>query len=61
MTDNYTAFARRLARKLDVMRLDARAIRNEQLAGDLHECLILLAKMEKEHDSNVFDITDRSQ
>jgi hypothetical protein len=59
MTDNYTAFARRLARKLDVMRLDARAMRNEQLAGDLHECLILLAKMEKEHDSNVFDITDR--
>jgi len=61
MTDNYTAFARRLARKLDVMRLDARAMRNEQLAGDLHECLILLSKMEKEHDSNVFDITDRSQ
>jgi hypothetical protein len=61
MTDNYTAFARRLARKLDVMRLDARAMRNEQLAGDLHECLILLAKMEKEHDSNIFDITDRSQ
>ena len=61
MTDNYTAFARRLARKLDVMKLDARAMRNEQLAGDLHECLILLSKMEKEHDSNVFDITDRSQ
>jgi hypothetical protein len=59
MTDNYTAFARRLARKLDVMRLDARAMRNEQLAGDLHECLILLAKMEKEHDRNIFDITDR--
>ena len=61
MTDNYTAFARRLARKLDVMRLDARAMNNEQLAGDLHECLILLAKMEKENDSNIFDITDRSQ
>lgn len=61
MTDNYTAFARRLARKLDVMRLDARAMRNEQLAGDLHECLILLSKMEKEHDRNIFDITDRSQ
>ena len=57
MTDNYIAFARRLARKLDVMRLDARAMNNEQLAGDLHECLILLAKMEKENDSNVFDTT----
>lgn len=57
MTENYTAFARRLARKLDVIRLDARAVGNEQLAGDIHECLILLAKMEKENDSNVFDTT----
>lgn len=60
MTTNYTAFARRLARKLDIMRLDAKASGKEQLVQDLGECLTLLAKMEKEYDSNVFDITDRS-
>lgn len=61
MSENYTAFARRLGRKLEVMRLDAKGRKQDQLVHDLGECLTLLAKMEKEHDRNLFDITDRSQ
>lgn len=61
MSENYDAYAKRLFRKLEVLRLDARHRKQEQLVHDLGECLTLLAKMEKEHDRNLFDITDRSQ
>ena len=59
MTDNYNAYAKRLMRKLEVLRLDAKHRKQEQLVHDLGECLTLLAKLEKEHDRNLFDITDR--
>jgi hypothetical protein len=61
MTDNFNAYAKRLMRKLEVLRLDAKHRKQEQLVHDLGECLTLLSKMEKNIDSNIFDITDRSQ
>jgi hypothetical protein len=61
MSENYAAYAKRLMRKLEVLRLDAKHRKQEQLVHDLGECLTLLAKMEKNLDRNIFDITDSSQ
>jgi hypothetical protein len=61
MSENYAAYAKRLMRKLEVLRLDAKHRKQEQLVHDLGECLTLLAKMEKNLDRNIFDIADRSQ
>ena len=47
MTENYSLYGKRLMRKLDILRLDAKARGNTQLVHDLGECLTLLDKMEK--------------
>ena len=61
MSENYDAYAKRLMRKLEIIKLDAKHRKQDQLVHDIGECLTLLAKLEKEHDRNLFDITDRSQ
>ena len=50
MNDTYSAYAKRLHRKLDILRLDAKASGNAQLVHDLGECMTLLAKLEKAHE-----------
>ena len=61
MTDNHSLYAKRLFRKLEIIKLDAKHRKQDQLVHDIGECLTLLAKLEKEHDRHIFDITDRSQ
>lgn len=41
------AARKRLRRKLDIIRLDAKAQGNDQLKADINECLALLDIMEK--------------
>ena len=61
MSDSYYYYVKRLMRKLEVLRLDAKHRKQEQLVQDLGECLTLLSKMEKSIDSDLFNIANRSQ
>lgn len=44
---NQVAAAKRLRRKLDILRLDAKSRGNDQLKADINECIALLDIMEK--------------
>ena len=44
---NQVAAAKRLRRKLDILRLDAKSRSNDQLKADINECIALLDIMEK--------------
>lgn len=44
---NQVAAAKRLRRKLDIMRLDAKSRGNDQLKADINECIALLDIMDK--------------
>jgi len=44
---NQIAAAKRLRRKLDILRLDAKSRGNDQLKADVNECIALLDIMEK--------------
>jgi hypothetical protein len=52
MSDNFNAYAKRLSRKLEIIKLDAKHRKQDQLVHDIGECLTLLAKLEKEHGAN---------
>ena len=51
---------KRLIGELEALRLEANLLQ-EQFGNALCEFITLLAKLEKEYDRNVFDITDRGQ
>jgi len=44
---NRYAAAKRLRRKLDILRLDAKSRGNDQLKADINECIALLDIIEK--------------
>ena len=49
MTTNKQYLAR-LRRKLDILRLDAKAVGKQQLTHDLRECLTIVDRLEKLND-----------
>lgn len=49
IADHFAA-RKRLRRKLDIIRLDAKSRGNDQLKADINECIALLDIMEKAND-----------
>lgn len=61
MSENYDAYVKRLMRKLEVLRLDAKHRKQEQLVHDLGECLTLLTKLDKIRGNGDGSQEDRQQ